>query len=129
MAEQNIAWPSRTSKLNFMSGVHIGLGLINLTLSHLPDKIMSVLNWAGYSTDRDLANQYLEKCADQPTIYTLPGRIVICLYETLVNNVIGSRKVDINKIAFYADKELDIFNKVIFQTLIRNFITTVESCI
>lgn len=113
ISKQDIQWSSEISKNTFLSALHLCNGGINLVLSHLPDKVITLLTIVGYSGDRELAYTLLDKCVMLDTgCYYLIGKIARCLYETLIVNLIGARKIDLNKISHYADKELDIDDKV-----------------
>ncbi|XP_076346337.1 tetratricopeptide repeat protein 39A-like isoform X2 [Tachypleus tridentatus] len=55
---------TETALRDFESGVHVGLGAFNLLISQLPKRVMRVLEFVGFSGDREFGQKELEKGCD-----------------------------------------------------------------
>ncbi|CAG2181662.1 unnamed protein product, partial [Oppiella nova] len=52
ISETRTNWKSEASKAHFISGVLLGNGALNLVFSHLPKRVLKLLEMIGFSGDR-----------------------------------------------------------------------------
>ncbi|CAG2181634.1 unnamed protein product, partial [Oppiella nova] len=54
ISETRTNWKSEASKAHFISGVLLGNGALNLVFSHLPKRVLKLLEMIGFSGDRSV---------------------------------------------------------------------------
>ena len=93
ISENRTEWKSETSRAHFMSGVLLGNGAMNLVFSHLPKRVLKLLELIGFSGDRSYGMQSLEKCCnDELGLRYYPAQLVVTGYETYAVQTFGARK-------------------------------------
>ncbi|KAI1296563.1 Tetratricopeptide repeat protein 39B [Halotydeus destructor] len=56
-------WSSKVLRDHFASGVHMGIGGFDMAISYFPTKFIKLLEFAGFSGDRNVGIRELKKCA------------------------------------------------------------------
>ena len=113
ISENRTEWKSESSKNNFISGVWLGNGAMNLVFSHLPKRVLKILELIGFSGDRAVGMQLLDKCAhDSSGLRFYLGQLVICGYECYINQIFGARKSNLQVVEQFCDKGLDFCDQV-----------------
>ncbi|XP_022087352.1 tetratricopeptide repeat protein 39B-like isoform X1 [Acanthaster planci] len=88
-------WKDEYSKMHFESGVRLGLGTFNLMISMLPKKIMKLLEFIGFSGDRDHGLSELESGSKLDSVRApLCASVLIC-YHTVATYTFGTADGDI----------------------------------
>ena len=83
-------WENDTSRLNFEAGVRFANGLKNLAISHIPPKILRLINLLGFKGQESVAFDEINKVA-----FELPGagarmaRIFLVGYSMLAKAHVG----------------------------------------
>ncbi|KAH3695481.1 hypothetical protein DPMN_082941, partial [Dreissena polymorpha] len=90
-------WDSDKQKHHFESGVKMGVGSFNLMISLLPSKIMKLLEFVGFSGNKQLGLKELEHGSSLFTSLRGPlCSIILIAYHTVVSYVLGLADGDID---------------------------------
>ncbi|KAL4235823.1 Tetratricopeptide repeat protein 39B [Mactra antiquata] len=93
----NRKFESNEQKKHFDSGVKMGVGSFNLMISLLPGKILKLLEFVGFSGNKQLGLQELEHGSDQFSSLRGPlCSIILIAYHTVVSYVLGLADGDID---------------------------------
>ncbi|GAB0088499.1 tetratricopeptide repeat protein 39B [Sergentomyia squamirostris] len=90
-----VKWPSENTRLHFQSGVHVGVGGFNLMISLLPGRVIRLLEFIGFSGNKEVGMRELMAG------YHLKGiRQVLCVigllgYHLIVRYVLGHKEGDL----------------------------------
>ncbi|XP_066906387.1 tetratricopeptide repeat protein 39B isoform X1 [Halyomorpha halys] len=55
-------WTNEAHKVHFESGVHVGIGAFNLMISFLPSRVIKLLEFIGFSGNKEVGLAELAKC-------------------------------------------------------------------
>ncbi|XP_050401579.2 tetratricopeptide repeat protein 39B [Patella vulgata] len=89
-------WTDEEHRLHFESGVRMGVGAFNLMISLLPGKVMKLLEFVGFSGNKQLGLSELENgCKMQSSLRGPLCSIVLVAYHTVVTYVLGLGDGDI----------------------------------
>lgn len=76
--------------MHFESGVRMGIGTFNLILSHMPSKVLKLLEFVGFSGDRKQGIDELEASSFQTEGLRCPLAILIMLaYQCYIEHIFG----------------------------------------
>ncbi|XP_052776395.1 tetratricopeptide repeat protein 39B-like [Mya arenaria] len=93
----NRRWESESQKHHFESGVKMGVGSFNLMISLLPGKVLKLLEFVGFSGNKQLGLSELEHGSDLFTSLRGPlCSIILIAYHTVVSYVLGLADGDID---------------------------------
>ena len=107
-------WQSQYSKNHFESGALMGTGAINLILSHLPSRVMKLLQLIGFSGDRSNGLNYLNQAADNTeSLRFAHSQILILAYDCYMEQFLGLGKGDLDNVDRLVEKGLKQFPNVI----------------
>ncbi|XP_054165702.1 tetratricopeptide repeat protein 39A-like isoform X2 [Oppia nitens] len=107
ISENRTEWKSERSKVHFRSGVMLGNGAINLVFSHLPKRVLKLLEIIGFSGDRRVGLDLLNRCAtDSAGLRYFPAQLVIAGYECYINQMFGVSKSNLEVVEQFVDKGL-----------------------
>ncbi|CAG2116121.1 unnamed protein product [Medioppia subpectinata] len=74
-------WESETSKQHFEAGVRLANGIQHLTISHIPPKLLKIVNFLGYKGVESRAFQELSRTAfELPGISSRIAQVVLLFY-------------------------------------------------
>ncbi|XP_064386793.1 tetratricopeptide repeat protein 39A-like isoform X2 [Halichondria panicea] len=79
---------------NFTSGVRMGMGSFNLFLSLVPGRILKVLEFVGFSGNRELGMTELERGATSGTFRAPICTAFLLFYHTMLTVTLGVGEVD-----------------------------------
>ncbi|KAK8751418.1 hypothetical protein OTU49_017502 [Cherax quadricarinatus] len=103
-------WSNDTDKMHFESGVRMGVGAFNLMISQLPQKILKLLEFVGFSGNRLLGLTELERG------FYLEGslRRVLCAlillgYHLIATYVLGTSEGDLEMAQVILDDHLKLY--------------------
>ncbi|ESP02475.1 hypothetical protein LOTGIDRAFT_138416 [Lottia gigantea] len=89
-------WTDEQHRIHFESGVKMGVGAFNLMISLLPGKVMKLLEFVGFSGNKQLGLAELENGSKMTTSLRGPlCSIVLVAYHTVVTYVLGLGDGDI----------------------------------
>ncbi|XP_077981156.1 tetratricopeptide repeat protein 39B-like isoform X2 [Glandiceps talaboti] len=89
-------WIDDRSKKQFESGVRLGIGTFNLMISMLPTKILKLLEFVGFSGNRELGLSELEKGRQmENTLRSSLCTTVLLGYHSIISFAIGTGDGDI----------------------------------
>ncbi|KAK4328683.1 hypothetical protein Pmani_000930 [Petrolisthes manimaculis] len=103
-------WSKDPDKMHFESGVRMGVGAFNLMISQLPQKILKLLEFVGFSGKRELGLSELERG------FRLEGslRRVLCAlallgYHLIATYVLGTSEGDLEMAQLIVDDHLKLY--------------------
>lgn len=83
-------WISDFSRLHFESGVRMGIGTFNLMLSHMPGRVLKLLEFVGFSGNRAQGMKELEISTFLTEGLRCPLAVLIMLvYQTYIEHIFG----------------------------------------
>ncbi|XP_070563141.1 tetratricopeptide repeat protein 39B-like isoform X3 [Ptychodera flava] len=91
------SWNNEKSRLQFESGVRLGIGTFNLMISMLPAKILKLLEFVGFSGNRELGLSELDKGREIDNTLRSPlCTTVLVGYHSIISYAIGTGDGDID---------------------------------
>lgn len=103
-------WSKDNDKMHFESGVRMGVGAFNLMISQLPQKILKLLEFVGFSGNKHLGLKELERG------FFLEGslRRVLCAlvllgYHLIATYVLGTAEGDLEMAQVILDDQLKLY--------------------
>lgn len=93
---QNKEWNDPQMKINFESGVRLGIGIFNLMISLLPTKILRLLEFVGFSGNKEFGLAELQAGAEQDKglRWALCTNALLA-YHTVMTYILGTADGDI----------------------------------
>ncbi|XP_044138871.1 LOW QUALITY PROTEIN: tetratricopeptide repeat protein 39A-like [Bufo gargarizans] len=85
------------SHVHLQGGVSLGIGAFNLTLSLFPPRILKILEFAGFSGDKDYGLSQLREGASSYNLRSLLCTMVLLCYYTLLSFVLGIGDEDLTE--------------------------------
>ncbi|XP_069837689.1 tetratricopeptide repeat protein 39A isoform X2 [Dendropsophus ebraccatus] len=95
------------SHCHFEGGVKLGVGAFNLTLSMLPTRILRLLEFVGFSGNKDYGLTQLQEGAVDDSFRALLCTLLLLCYHTFLSFVLGTGKGNIDE----AEKLLEPYLK------------------
>lgn len=74
---------------NVSSGIRMGIGTFNLVLSLLPPRILKVLEFVGFSGDRELGIAELRKASKGRTLYSALSSVTLLFDHCVTSSLLG----------------------------------------
>ena len=90
-------WKSETLRANFDCGIKLGYGFVNLFISHLPPRVMKVLSFAGFSSDRGVGLIHLHDVTENYENFyrfKITG-FLVCFYSFYIEQFFGVGSCDL----------------------------------
>ena len=110
IAEERTSWSSEHSRVHFESGVKMGIGTFNLMISHMPSKILKILEVLGFSGNRATGFTQLEAACEMTDGLRSPLALLIAMtYHCYVEHYFGTGDGDIEYVADLLEKALKIY--------------------
>ncbi|XP_072847667.2 tetratricopeptide repeat protein 39A isoform X1 [Pogona vitticeps] len=81
--------PSSSARVHLEGGIALGIGAFNLTLSLFPPRILRLLEFAGFSGDKDYGLQQLRQGATTPNLRALLCTMLLLCYYTFLTFILG----------------------------------------
>ncbi|KAL1023789.1 hypothetical protein UPYG_G00046190 [Umbra pygmaea] len=75
---------------DFRGGVNMGVGSFNLYLSLLPSKVLKLLEWIGFSGDRELGLSHLRAGAASNSLRSILNTMCLLMYHLYVSVILGT---------------------------------------
>ncbi|CAH0578141.1 unnamed protein product [Chrysodeixis includens] len=83
-------WESEQSRIHFQSGVRLGIATFNVMISLLPPKIISLLEFVGFSGNKNLGLTELEAGSRAPGMRSVLCDLTLLGYHLVVCHFIGA---------------------------------------
>lgn len=83
-------WDTPKSKMHFQSGVRLGIATFNLMISLLPPKIISLLEFVGFSGNQAYGLAELEAGSKEPGLRSVLCDLTLLGYHLVICHFIGS---------------------------------------
>ncbi|XP_007432167.1 tetratricopeptide repeat protein 39A-like isoform X1 [Python bivittatus] len=81
--------PTSSVRIHLEGGIALGIGAFNLTLSLFPPRILRLLEFAGFSGDKDYGLQKLHQGATTPNLRALLCTMLLLCYYTFLTFILG----------------------------------------
>ena len=112
---QRSTWASDSNRRHFESGVRMGIGTFNIMISHMPSKILKILEVFGFSGNRTIGFAELELATLMTDGLRSPLALLISMtYHCYVEHYFGVGEGDIGYVSSLLDKTLEKFPNVSF---------------
>ncbi|CAI9606966.1 unnamed protein product, partial [Staurois parvus] len=85
------------SHCHFEGGVKLGVGAFNLTLSMLPTRILRLLEFVGFSGNKDYGLMQLQEGAADHSFRALLCTLLLLCYHTFLSFVLGTGKGNVEE--------------------------------
>lgn len=110
---QRSTWVSEFSRQHFESGVRMGVGTFNLMISHMPSKVLKLLEFIGFSGNRATGFTELEAATAQQEGLRSPLAVLISMtYHCYVEHYFGLGEGDLDYAKALLEKTLEKYPTV-----------------
>uniref|UniRef100_A0A8D2LEP3 Tetratricopeptide repeat protein 39A n=1 Tax=Varanus komodoensis TaxID=61221 RepID=A0A8D2LEP3_VARKO len=82
--------PGNSTRVHLEGGIALGIGAFNLTLSLFPARILKLLEFAGFSGDKDYGLRQLHQGATTPNLRALLCTMLLLCYYTFLTFILGN---------------------------------------
>lgn len=93
---ENKNWENSTTKVHFESGVLMGIGTFNLMISMLPSRVIRLLEFIGFSGNKQLGLQDLNKGYGMGGLRQILCVMTLLAYHLIVLFVLSHHEGDLN---------------------------------
>lgn len=105
---QRSTWSSDSNRRHFESGVRMGIGTFNIMISHMPSKILKILEVFGFSGNRTIGFAELELATLMTDGLRSPLALLISMtYHCYVEHYFGVGEGDIGYVSSLLEKTLE----------------------
>uniref|UniRef100_UPI00358ED26D tetratricopeptide repeat protein 39B-like isoform X2 n=1 Tax=Myxine glutinosa TaxID=7769 RepID=UPI00358ED26D len=94
---QQSSVPQGKHFLHFQGGVSLGIGAFNLMLSMLPSRVLRLLEFVGFSGNKEYGLQELHKGASACSIRSVLCTFVLLFHYTFISIVLGNGRCNISE--------------------------------
>ncbi|CAB3225308.1 unnamed protein product [Arctia plantaginis] len=101
-------WDSEQSRLHFQSGVRLGIATFNVMISLLPPKIISLLEFVGFSGNKALGLAELDAGSKAPGLRSVLCDLTLLGYHLVICHFIGAPS-DLPACELILQKQLKVF--------------------
>lgn len=109
-------WESEESQLHFESGVRMGNGTFNLMISLLPARIIKLLEFIGFSGNKQLGIQDLMAGANMDGLRQVLCVMTLLSYHLIVCYVLSNQEGDLKLCDEILEKQLTVgFSQIIYK--------------
>ncbi|XP_041133482.1 tetratricopeptide repeat protein 39A-like isoform X2 [Polyodon spathula] len=92
---QSAQYTRGVSHSHFEGGVKLGMGAFNLTLSLLPTRILRLLEFVGFSGNKEYGLQQLQEGASTQSFRAFLCTVLLLCYHTFMSFVLGTGEGDV----------------------------------
>ncbi|XP_041127330.1 tetratricopeptide repeat protein 39A-like isoform X2 [Polyodon spathula] len=92
---QSAQYTRGVSHSHFEGGVKLGMGAFNLTLSLLPTRILRLLEFVGFSGNKEYGLQQLQEGASTQSLRAFLCTMLLLCYHTFMSFVLGTGEGDV----------------------------------
>nr|XP_057921547.1 tetratricopeptide repeat protein 39B-like isoform X2 [Doryrhamphus excisus]XP_057921548.1 tetratricopeptide repeat protein 39B-like isoform X2 [Doryrhamphus excisus] len=95
-ASKNLKKKNKTN-IHFRGGVNMGIGSFNLMLSLLPARVLKLMEFLGFSGDRELGLSELRAGASSDSLRSILSTLTLLMYHLYISVILGSGDVDLSE--------------------------------
>ena len=108
--QEKTNWESEYMKKNFEAAYKLGWGFYNIVMSHLPARVLRVLAFVGFASDRDTGLKFCYELTMNPETYrTKVLSFLFCFYSFYLEQFFGCGTADLTWVKKITDRELKSF--------------------
>ncbi|XP_077460975.1 tetratricopeptide repeat protein 39B-like [Stigmatopora argus] len=97
MIQSNGQAREKSTNIHFQGGVSMGIGSFNLMLSLLPGRILKLMEFLGFSGDRELGLSELRAGASSGSLRSILSTLTLLMFHLYVSVILGSGDVDLSE--------------------------------
>ncbi|XP_061888939.1 tetratricopeptide repeat protein 39B-like [Entelurus aequoreus] len=86
-----------STNVHFRGGVHMGIGSFNLILSLLPSRILKLMEFLGFSGDREVGLSQLRAGASSDSLRSILSTLTLLMYHLYISVILGAGDVDLSE--------------------------------
>ncbi|XP_045784459.1 tetratricopeptide repeat protein 39B-like isoform X2 [Maniola jurtina] len=79
-------WENEPSRAHFESGVRLGLATFNVMIAMLPPRIVALLEFVGFSADKEKGKEELLKAAQSPGLRSVLCELTLLVYHLIIGH-------------------------------------------
>ncbi|CAH2207455.1 jg2431, partial [Pararge aegeria aegeria] len=79
-------WKDKASRAHFESGVRLGLATFNVMIAMLPPRLITLLQFIGFSADKEKGLQELSKAAKSPGLRSVLCELTLLVYYLVIGH-------------------------------------------
>ncbi|RWS25081.1 tetratricopeptide repeat protein 39B-like protein [Leptotrombidium deliense] len=111
-------WKSEVVRKHFESGTRMGIGTFNLIISHLPTRVLKLLEFVGFSGNRSIGFKELELATEMCDGLRAPlAALIMMVYHCYVEHFFGLGDTDLEYVTKLVNKWLDKYPNSAFYLL------------
>ncbi|XP_034839630.2 tetratricopeptide repeat protein 39B-like isoform X2 [Maniola hyperantus] len=80
------AWEDESSRAHFESGVRLGLATFNVMIAMLPPRIVTLLEFVGFSADKEKGKEELLKAAQSAGLRSVLCELTLLVYHLIIGH-------------------------------------------
>ncbi|XP_015786877.1 tetratricopeptide repeat protein 39B [Tetranychus urticae] len=124
---QRVSWSSEKVKRHFESGVRMGLGTFNLMISHLPSKVLRLLEFVGFSGNRSIGFTELEaSTAITDGLRSPLAKLIMMAYFCYIEHLFGLGNEDLTLVTNILSSAMEKYPNSAFFILFAGRINQLE---
>ncbi|XP_051940433.1 tetratricopeptide repeat protein 39B-like isoform X4 [Hippocampus zosterae] len=97
MVHGNAEMETSGTHIHFKGGVSMGIGSFNLMLSLLPARILKMMEFLGFSGDRELGLSELRAGASSDSLRSILSTLTLLMFHLYISVILGSGDVDLTE--------------------------------
>ncbi|XP_049576656.1 tetratricopeptide repeat protein 39B-like [Syngnathus scovelli] len=87
----------KSTYVHFKGGVSMGIGSFNLMLSLLPARILKLMEFLGFSGDREVGLSELQAGASSDSLRSILSTLTLLMFHLYISVILGSGDVDLSE--------------------------------
>ncbi|XP_061685703.1 tetratricopeptide repeat protein 39B-like [Syngnathoides biaculeatus] len=87
----------KSTYIHFKGGVSMGIGSFNLMLSLLPSRILKLMEFLGFSGDREMGLSELRAGASSDSLRSILSTLTLLMFHLYISVILGSGDVDLSE--------------------------------
>ncbi|XP_008315392.1 tetratricopeptide repeat protein 39B [Cynoglossus semilaevis] len=97
MANATKDMEKRSTYVHFKGGVNMGIGSFNLMLSLLPSRVLRLMEFLGFSGDRDLGLSLLREGAASDSLRSILSALTLLMFHLYITVILGTGEGDLTE--------------------------------
>ncbi|XP_056136443.1 tetratricopeptide repeat protein 39B-like [Lampris incognitus] len=83
--------------IHFRGGVNMGIGSFNLMLSMLPSRVLKLMEFLGFSGDREVGLSQLREGAASNNLRSILSTLTLLMFHLYISVILGTGEVDLSE--------------------------------
>uniref|UniRef100_A0AAQ5ZBK1 Tetratricopeptide repeat protein 39B n=1 Tax=Amphiprion ocellaris TaxID=80972 RepID=A0AAQ5ZBK1_AMPOC len=96
----------KSTHVHFRGGVSMGIGSFNLMLSLLPARVLRLMEFLGFSGDREVGLSELREGAASSSLRSILSTLTLLMYHLYITVILGEQTVASGKVIYAQEKFL-----------------------